>query len=829
GNYWSQYNGTDPDGNGIINQPYDLLGDGSAYDYHPLFFPNYNPKITLETITAILVENRTGQFINWTIEDDDYQNYIVVENGSTIIQESLDDNNVTISLDGLTQGNYTIICIVTDRWGNNGTNSVDFHVDPADYDDPFLDAPSDLLVRELDPEYEINWNASDAHPSKYNVTLNDTLYIEEDWTGGNITFTLESLEEEIYIMNLSIYDVLDHKTSQLITVNVTDFGPVIIGTDNITLAQDDTTTVKWTLYDKEPDNATIYVNEIIEDNTNIWISGGTISYEFDGNRSVGYYYVKLRAKDSENKYTNFTTTIEVLDNTYPVIETNSSNPDEIDEFDEPQVFYWNASDRNPSNYSIWLFYNGTWENILNGSWDGGNLNYTIDPAEYNISDYRLQARVTDLGGNTAISGGGGFSIVDTTLPLLNMTSPAPPTNMTLEYGSWTELKWNFSDTHPNSYQLIINNSLQVFDWNGSLITIIFENTTFYNGTNPPEDRLGNFSVTIRVTDISNNQANHTVWITIEDTTKPIISNYPGDHLDLVHISVDDHLNFSINELLPDRFCVIINGSIKVNATLGEFIIVNYALFPVGDSEIEIILTDKAGNSMLYLLNVELTDPDSPVLDEIPEDSVLVWPDHIIRLVWSVTEIRPATYKLWRNGSLVQTGPWETDIYITIDVEIGLNVFMINISDTSGNIVSDTVEITLLDINNPVIYYFQPEASMEVLIGSNLTISCQAIDEDPANYEVWLNDTLFTTGPWTSSELIEITLNLQETGYFNLILILYDNSGNNETVGCNFTVIPLPTSTTVINQKNAVFSPLLPGLLSLGLISAVITLKRKRRS
>ncbi|MHA1448185.1 MAG: right-handed parallel beta-helix repeat-containing protein, partial [Candidatus Hodarchaeales archaeon] len=248
GNYWSQCNGTDPDGNGIINQPYDLLGDGSAYDYHPLFFPNYNPKITLETITAILVENRIGQFINWTIEDDDYQNYIVVENGSTIIQESLDDNNVTISLDGLTQGNYTIICTVTDRWGNNGTNSVDFHVDPADYDDPFLDAPSDLLVRELDPEYEINWNASDAHPSKYNVTLNDTLYIEEDWTGGNITFTLESLEEEIYIMNLSIYDVLDHKTSQLITVNVTDFGPVIIGTDNITLAQDDTTTVKWTLY-----------------------------------------------------------------------------------------------------------------------------------------------------------------------------------------------------------------------------------------------------------------------------------------------------------------------------------------------------------------------------------------------------------------------------------------------------------------------------------------------------------------------------------------------------------------------------------------------------
>ncbi|MHA2297436.1 MAG: right-handed parallel beta-helix repeat-containing protein [Candidatus Hodarchaeales archaeon] len=846
GNHWSHLIGIDIDENGIIDQPYDLLGTSEVYDNHPLYYPNYNPLVTLESLTDVLVENRIDQYVEWSIEDDDALNYKILFNNGTIQSEgALNGNlNISLSLIGWKQDNYSLECLVVDRWQNNGSDIVNFQVDVADYDNPSLEVPSMVLVKEFAQNATFTWNASDFHPYKFNITIDGTLHREEYWADDNITFALNNLDEGIYELNITVFDVLIQKNSSLVTLNVTDFGPVITGTEEINVAQDNVITLSWYLYDKEPNGAILYVNETEEGQTPVWTSGGSVSYDFNASiyDSIGIYLVKILANDTENKQTNFTTIVNVLDNIFPSVIPDENNTAEIDEFiTDLQTFNWTASDRNPANYSIWLFRNGTWEKVKEGLWNStiGNLTYILDPQDYNVTDYRLQARVTDQGGNTAVSTGGGFSIVDTTFPVF-VSSPG---NMTIEYGGWTHLEWNFTDNHPENYQVFINNSIQVFEWNGSLISFYFENTTYYNSTDPLEDQLANYTIIVRVIDAGNNQANETIVITVRDTTLPVVDHVTvsdidilvnetdGNQLSLEHYDKDDKINFLVIELLPDHYYLAINGEIVVNQTLvavndsiESHIIILYSLIPIGNSAMELCIVDHAGNVQIYLFNVNLLEPIDPILTETPADKDMDWPDHIVRLVWSAWDLRPGTYVLWLNGTVIKNDRWEKYIYLTIEVQIGFNIFNISINDTSGNTITDSVQVVVKDINKPIIYYFHPLAFVTLEEGENLTLTCQATDEQPWYFEVLINGTIFTSRSWYSTTSFEVTISNLSIGYYELLLILYDQSGNTQEASSKVKIIAPPPSTSTVDQRYATPASLQAVILAMGLLSIVHLLK-----
>jgi parallel beta-helix repeat protein len=133
GNYWSDYNGTDANGDGIGDTPYVI--DENNQDNYPLLYPLGAPQVTL-----LSSENGTyvGSFpLNFT-----------VNKPAAWLGYSLDgEANVTvagnITLSGLATGLHNLTVYATDVYGTTGASeTVTFTIEP----EPF---PTTLVIASL--------------------------------------------------------------------------------------------------------------------------------------------------------------------------------------------------------------------------------------------------------------------------------------------------------------------------------------------------------------------------------------------------------------------------------------------------------------------------------------------------------------------------------------------------------------------------------------------------------------------------------------------------------------------------------------------------------
>ena len=136
GNYWSDYNGTDANSDGIGDSPYTV--DANNQDRYPLMKP-WEPDTEPPSISMISPENRTYNESNVTLafsasEPTSKISYSFDGQGNLIIS-----GNITLT--GLPNGGHNITVYATDEAGNVGVSQIVYF--EVDVPEPF---PTTLVV-----------------------------------------------------------------------------------------------------------------------------------------------------------------------------------------------------------------------------------------------------------------------------------------------------------------------------------------------------------------------------------------------------------------------------------------------------------------------------------------------------------------------------------------------------------------------------------------------------------------------------------------------------------------------------------------------------------
>jgi hypothetical protein len=226
GNYWSDYTGGDLNGNGIGDGTYSIDGGVGAVDPHPLMVPVDITPPELDTPGDVTYnEGSTGNNISWIAGDINPTVYNVTLSGSLYVVDTVWSNGtITVAIDGLSVGTYTIIIQVYDLYNNSRSDTVIVTVVDATL--PDLDSPSDFSYTEGTTGNTISWIAGDRHPDLYNITLDGNLYIPDStWSNGTIIIDVDGLSLGPHTIVITLYDSSGNSVSDSVLVTVTEVPP----------------------------------------------------------------------------------------------------------------------------------------------------------------------------------------------------------------------------------------------------------------------------------------------------------------------------------------------------------------------------------------------------------------------------------------------------------------------------------------------------------------------------------------------------------------------------------------------------------------------------
>ncbi|MHA2254070.1 MAG: hypothetical protein ACXAD7_27205, partial [Candidatus Kariarchaeaceae archaeon] len=336
------------------------------------------------------------------------------------------------------------------------------------------------------------------------------------------------------------------------------------------------------------------------------------------------------------------------------------------------------------------------------------------------------------------------------------------------------LNWTVTDDNPKNYTVFKNDSYYYTDsvWeSGKSINISIVG-----------EILGTSNFTIIVEDEFKNQNSHKITITVVDTKKPQIINEPSDFSYEYGQSRD--INWEATDKNHNMYEVLRNNTYRTGSTWDDLDPFSYtisdALAP-GVYNFTIVFNDTSGNILIDEVIVTITDSVDPNLSPLNDFS---YAEGSIgnNITWAAFDDYPYIYNITMNdttylGNKNQVWNVPSSQFIDIDgLALGVYSFIITYYDTSGNIISDEVIVTVYDDTDPVFtdwpgnLTFTENSTDRILIWN-------AQDNHYDNYTVYQDGSLFDEGNWTSSDDIIVNINILPRGSYSITIVIQDTSGN----------------------------------------------------
>ena len=640
------------------------------------------------------------------------------------------------------------------------------HIGWTDNEVPSIDSPKDLAFDQGYSENAtattITWHPFDSFPALYRIYDGETLVRSGLWNSSSeeISISVQQLDVGKYNYSLEVIDTAGQKAVDYVSVDVLDVIPPTISAHPDVFYNEGETgnVIEWDPDDLHPYNYSIYRDYVLL-RTGLWNSTSeNISINVDG-LSPGIYNYVLRVMDLGSNLASDNVTVTVYDITNPTLNA----PEDIiySEGSTDNQISWIPFDLNPSSYAI--YQNSSV--ISSGAWNSSTstINMSVDGLALGVYNYTIV--VVDVGENTAIDTVF-VTVIDDTFPTLD--SP-----IDIEYGEGSigkSVTWNATDLHLFNYTILKDGEVVksgLFNASSELVSANLDGLG-----------LGIYNYTIIVMDTSGNTANDTVFVTIIDSTDPILDSPP----DATYNETDTGITITWNpyDLHPSNYTILKDG-LQIKSGLwnssAESISISLDGLGLGIYNYTIIVVDTSGNTANDTVMITIRENIPPIVTH-PENQSYELGSIGHELSWILNDANPFEYRIIGNGTTRNWTTWSDGENITLSIDgldVGTYEFSIEVRDLFGNNITDVVYISVVDTTAPgtdtpsdLIYELGS-------IGNNLTWSVSEFSL--YHYRITGNGTTIGWSEWSNATFVTIPIDGLSVGIYNYTLEIADYYNN----------------------------------------------------
>jgi hypothetical protein len=186
-----------------------------------------------------------------------------------------------------------------------------------------------------------------------------------------------------------------------------------------------------------------------------------------------------------------------------------------------------------------------------------------------------------------------------------------------------------------------------------------------------------------------------------------------------------------------------------------------------------------GANVTETIFVTITDATAPTLSSFPSDLTYeAGTAPPSNLTWTLTDLNPARYIIYRNGSHVANGTWASGTPIDLSVAGllgGVYKYTFIANDTFGNARSHEVFVTVTDTTAPTVTSPAPVPYEAGTTGHNLT--WVPSDIHTGTYEIYRNGAQVANGTWIPGSPIVVDIDNLAVGIYNYTIVITDAFGH----------------------------------------------------
>jgi hypothetical protein len=701
-------------------------------------------------------------FMVWNATDQLPDGYILLVNGVVTVIDTWDNSSLMgLNVESFDIGLYNFTIAVFDLPGNVILSTAWLTV--QDTTSPVgVSSPGNQTIVEDSTGNQIAWVATDLRPSTFEIFVNGVVDTSGSWSSGvPISISIDGQGFGLHNYTIIARDSSGNTVTDTIFVEVVEYTAPILTqiATNETFSQDDPNSVfSYTAIDNNPSTFFVFANGTLVGQAP-WLSGVPVQLNVSGVIPALYNITSLFV-DLAGNFVTHTVWITIQDVTPPTINIGPIDFQYL-EGATGNWLNWTVEDR--YNDSYLLYRNGSL--VSSGSWDNFTaISYAVDGLSFGL--YNFTIIIYDTHGNS-ITDQVWVTVTEIDAPTFDLMSPGTA------YSEGTGphvLTWNGNDAYPSTYLILKNGSeIAAASWNN--VDNISINV---DGLGP-----GTFNYTIVLYDLAGNYAVHSALVTVTDDTNPVLIFSPTDTT-IESGTTGNNLLYQALDLHPTTYQLLRNGSIFASGIWlnSNNLTFNIDTLALGTHNFTIIISDESGNTFTHTALITFGDTVAPVLSN---PSNIQYEEDVTnnKITWSVTELNPDGYTVYRNGSEVAGGGYTSGGPITIyvdDLSVGVYNYTILVADKGGNLDTHTVYVTVVDTLAPTLSLPAQDVSYSFGVTGN-AIELVGSDNNPQNYIVYRNGSQIDSGPWVDEGTIRIPVDNLGLGVYNYTVVLFDASGN----------------------------------------------------